>query len=65
MTCCGRWGLGTGREDCSDDRKNDPERKRIEIHAVHHLELAKLTLAASRTAVDLAQKNVSAETTQI
>ncbi len=30
-------------------------------NAVHQLELAKLTLAANRTAVDLAQKNVSAE----
>ena len=49
------------RNDLYSERKIR-EQITLEVsNAVHQLELAKLTLAANRTAVDLAQKNVSAE----
>jgi outer membrane protein len=49
------------RNDLYSERKIR-EQITLEVsNAVHQLELAKLTLAASRTAVDLAQKNVFAE----
>ncbi|HXY06639.1 MAG TPA: TolC family protein [Terriglobales bacterium] len=49
------------RNDLYSERKIR-EQITLEVsNAVHQLELAKLTLAANRTAVDLAQKNVAAE----
>lgn len=49
------------RNDLYSERKIR-EQITLEVsNAVHQLELAKLTLAASRTAADLAQKSVSAE----
>jgi outer membrane protein len=49
------------RNDLYSERKIR-EQVTLEVsNAVHQLELAKLSLAANRTAVDLAQKNVSAE----
>ena len=49
------------RNDLYSERKIREQITLDVTNAVHQLELAKLTLAANRTAVDLAQKNVSAE----
>jgi len=53
--------LVSRRNDLYSERKIREQIALEVTNAVHQLELAKLTLAAGQTAVDLAQKNVAAE----